>query len=48
MSLPDRVQCMRISSIDVTVDVDHDSMVMLKCKLLLAIADVSPDVPRKS
>jgi len=48
MSLPDRVQCMRISSIDVTVDLDYDSMVMLNCKLLLAIADVGPDVPRQS
>ena len=50
VSLTDRTQCMRMSSID--MGLDYDSMVMLTCKLQFAaakaIVDISPDIPRQS
>jgi len=50
VSLTDRAQCFRMSSID--MDLDYDNMVMLTCKLQFAAAkailDGSPDIPRQS
>jgi len=52
VSLTDRAQCMRMSSIDIYMGLDYNSAVMLTCKLLLAASkatvDVGPDILQQS
>ena len=52
VSLTDCAQGMQMSSIDMKLELDYDSTVILTCKLLFAAAkailDVGPDMPWQS